>query len=70
MSTPVGWSSLSPPKPQFNSDYFSVVSVLVGLTVTECVCPPDSKIKYSVFSVKLCSCIMLCVILLVSFMQS
>ena len=33
------------------------------------VCPPDSKIKYSVFYVYLCSCIILCVILLVSFMQ-
>ena len=27
------------------------------------VCPPDSKIKYSVFHVYLCSCIILCVIL-------
>ena len=36
-----------------------------------CVCPPDSKVKYSVFHVYLCSCItILCVILLVSFMQS
>ena len=34
-----------------------------------CVCPPDSKIKYSVFYVYLCSCIILCVILLVYFMQ-
>ena len=29
-------------------------------------CPSDSKIKYSVFFVYLCSCIILCVILLVS----
>ena len=36
-----------------------------------CACPPDSKIKYSVFYVYLCSCIIiLCVILLLSFMQS
>ena len=36
-----------------------------------CVCPPDSKIKYSVFYVYLCSCIIiLFVILLVFFMQS
>ena len=39
-----------------------------------CVCVPSrlsrSKIKYSVFYVYLCSCIILCVILLVSFMQS
>ena len=36
-----------------------------------CVCPPDSKIEYSVFYVYLCSCVViLCVILLVSLMQS
>ena len=35
-----------------------------------CVCPPASKIKYSVFYVYLCSCIILCDILLLSFMQS
>ena len=34
-----------------------------------CVCPPDSKIKYSMFYVYLCSCIIVFVILLVSFMQ-
>ena len=34
-------------------------------------CPPDSKIKYSVFYVYSCSCInIIFVILLVSFMQS
>ena len=38
--------------------------------VCVCVCPPDSTIKYSVFYVYLRSCIIiLCVILLVSFMQ-
>ena len=36
----------------------------------ESVCPPDSKIKYSVFYVYLCSCIILCVVLLASLMQS
>ena len=36
-----------------------------------CVCALQTlKIKYSVFYVYLCSCIRLCVILLVSFMQS
>ena len=40
------------------------ITELVGLTVLECVCPPDSKIKYSVFYLYLCSCIILCVILL------
>ena len=42
---------------------------MVGLTVSESVCPPDPKIKYSVFYVYLCSDIIPCVILLVSFMQ-
>ena len=32
---------------------------MVGLTVSECVCPPDSKIKYSVFYVYSCSCIII-----------
>ena len=36
-----------------------------------CVFPPGAKVKYSVFYVYLCSCIIiLCAILLVSFMQS
>ena len=35
-----------------------------------CVCLPGSKIKLSVLYVYLWSCIILCVILLVSFMQS
>ena len=42
----------------------------VGSLLRMYVCPPDSRIKYSVFYVYLCSCIRLCVILLVSFMQS
>ena len=33
---------------------------MVGLTVSDvCVCPPDSKIKYSVFYVYSCSCIII-----------
>ena len=42
----------------------------VGCFGCVCVCPPDSKIKYSVFYVYLCSYIILRIILLVSFMQS
>ena len=42
----------------------------VGWLFQMCVCPPDCRLKYSVFYVYLCSCIRLCVILLVSFMQS
>ena len=47
-----------------------LMRVTVGLTVSECVCPPDYKIKYSVFYVYLCPCIVICSILLACFMQS
>ena len=67
---------------EFDELYFSYLLKMLDLLVhvlmrvtgrVDCfgVClPSDSTIKYSVFNVYLCSCIILCVILLVSFMQS
>ena len=68
---------------EFDELYFSYLLKMLDLWVhvltrvtgrvdcSGCVCAPDSKIKYSVFYVYLISCIIiLCVILLVFFMQS